>query len=136
MTAMALRIFRYPTEPWDEFNKRRARMSARVIERNNGWWTKSWFTRAVAWDDHCRRSLAVQSRVLKNPTDIMSCATNFPWPPLLLDWNGLEFLRERRTFHTRSRGSESVSSRTVTRAGRGFVHTRWHDGIINARNIV
>ena len=136
MTAMALGIFRYPIEPWPDFVKRRARMAANVIERNDAWWTKSWFSRAVAWEDHCRRSLAVQSRVLENPTDIMASSTNFPWPPLLLDWNGLDFLRERRTFYTRSRGSLSVTSRTDTRAGRGFVHTRWHDGILNARNIV
>ena len=136
MTAMALGIFRYPEEPFVSFAKRRSRMAASVIEQNDGWWTKSWFTRAIAWDEHCRRSLAVQLRVLENPADIMRSTTNFPWPPLLLDWKGLVYLRERRTFQARGRGSLSFMSRTSTRAASGHVAIRWHDGVLNARALL
>ena len=124
MVGMALGIFRYPSESFVDFFKRRSRMASRVIERNDAWWTRAWFTRALQWDDHCRRSLTVQKRHFVDLVPIDNLPTRLPWPPLLLDWNGADYLDERRTFQFRNRSYSSVISRTRTRTARGFVHVR------------
>ena len=132
MVAMALGIFRYPLETLVDFFKRRSRMASRVIEQNNAWWTRAWFTRALQWEDHCRRSLAIEKRHFVDLVPIAQLPSRFPWPPLLLDWNGSDFLGERRTINFRNRSHNSLISRTRTRSARGFVPVRWHTGIQHA----
>ena len=136
MIGTAIGIFRYPSEPFDAFFKRRSRMASRTIESNDAWWTRAWFTRALQWEDHCRRSLVCQQRHFVEGVPFAQLCSKFPWPPLLLDWSGADYLCDRRTFHLRSRSSASLISRTGTRTARGFVHVRWHTGIEYARRFV
>ena len=135
MVALALGVFRDPVETFEHFAKRRSREAARFIEQCNGWWTKAWFNRALRWEEHCRRSLFIQHRHFVDSQPVLDLPTQLPWPPLLLDWKGLEFLDERRTYGFRRRDSLSIVSRTRTRRSRGFVYVRWHEGIRDARRL-
>ena len=136
MMGTAIGVFRYPSEDFVAFFKRRSRTASLLIEKNNSWWTKAWFSRAIQWEDHCRRSLHSQQRHFVDGVPISNLPSRFPWPPILLDWNGADFLCERRTFQLRSSSSTSLISRTRTRTARGFVHVRGHAVIEHARRFV
>ena len=57
--------------------------------------------------------------------------TNFSFVPALIDWRGEQFLANSRVHLFRSRGREAVHTRTGLRAGRGHVHTRWHEALMS-----
>ena len=130
----AIGIFKLPCEPFKDFLSRRSRAASRLIESQEAWWTKKWFRRAVSWDDHCRRDLERQRIALDPDVNAALIATNFAWPPQLLDWKGEAFLSARRTFFFRDSAWTALSSATRTRVGRAKVQRRWHEGVAFAKS--
>ena len=135
MFANVLRISRYPDKDLSLYCRRRSRVAANVIGGAGEWWAKAWWKRALSWDAHCRRDLSRQLQVFDancNPADVGS---RFAWPPILLDWKGSQFLESVRVVYE-SRYTGAVSSRTRTRASRGAVCPRWHEGIDLATRMI
>ena len=115
------------------FVRRRGRMASRLIEDTDTWWTRRWLKRILKWNDHLTRDYERQMLhfVDKVPVDLI--ASQFSWAPMLSHWRAREFLSARRDFFVQIAPQIRVSSRTGLRAGRGKVHTRWHEGLDFAR---
>ena len=118
MVATVQRIPRYPGEEVGDFVKRRGRVAARAC-KNSGLWSHKWFRRSLDWNEH-----------LERPRNIHS------WPAKLLHFKDRQWFIERRASWLPADGgaASSLAGRTDTRACRGCVHTRWHDGIEFARS--
>ena len=97
------------------FVMRRNRAAAGVARRR-GLWSDVWKKRVIAWNAHLGRELNKNS-----------------WAAKTLHFHGKEWLQQRRRmFAVGSQGS-LLAGRTETRAGRGIVHRRWHDGVDHAK---
>merc|ERR1711933_107959 len=88
-----------------------------------GLWSKRWFQRALRWDDHMSR-----------PRNLRS------WPALLRNYGDHDWFIFRRSLFTPTESGpfsnfSATAGRTDTRAVRGYVHTRWHDGIRYAHQV-
>ena len=113
MVASLMRLPPLPGEEAADYVRRRGR-AARKVCTDCGTWSHHWFARSVRWDQHLGR-----------PANFHS------WPSQLREYKGKQWLMERRaSFASALRSNVSVhAGRTGTRACRGIVHTRWHDGI-------
>ena len=105
MVAILLRLTPENEETCEQFRRRRGR-AARALCLQGGLWSRRWFRRAVAWDDHSRRE-----------------RNSFTWAAKLVEYRAAAFLASRRAAHF---------GRTATRSQPGFVCRRWHGGIIVA----
>ena len=112
MAAACLRAPRHPAEALDVYHRRRAREAATHC-RHHGVWSKRWFARSVAWDDHLRRQRNAES-----------------WPAKLLHHHDFRWLANCRL----NASSSSVrAGRTNTRLAPGVVQVRWDSGVQYAR---
>ena len=117
MTASLVRLPRLIGEDAEAYVRRRGR-EARRINTEQGMWSNHWFSRCLRWDAHLAR-----------PRNFNS------WPAQLRDYRGKQWLMDRRASFVSSDSSSSIlAGRTGTRAARGKVHTRWHDGVDLARS--
>ena len=94
-----------------DFCKRRGRIATRTCKQL-GMWTRTWFTRAVRWDDHIRRP-----------------RNSYSWSTALVKWRGKPWLQARRA----ERGTPCTAGKTGTRASPDRVRQRWDSGIALAR---
>ena len=132
MVSMAMDNTRLPVETWVDFVRRSSRTASSWIESHSTWWSRDWFLRSMAWNDHLRRDLERQlSFVLSN----IHSSTCFSWASILFSWHAHEWLSAQRVFFSRSRSTGSLSSRPGTRSIHGIVHKRWHEGIEYAQRI-
>ena len=85
------------------------------VARRRGLWSVVWKTRVKNWCDHLGRALNKDS-----------------WAAKTLVFHGKEWLQERRRMFAVGSNSSLSAGRTDTRAHRGIVHRRWHDGVDSA----
>jgi len=123
MMSSSLRLPRLQGEDAPEYVRRRGRL-ARQVCKENGNWSHHWFGRALHWDEHLNR-----------------VHNSYTWAARLRDFHGKQWLIDKRASFapsTASRNSPAsiLAGRTGTRAFRGKVHMRWHDGIDMARDVL
>ena len=120
MVASLMRLPPLRGEEAPDYVRRRGRL-ARKVCADCGIWSHHWFTRSIRWDEHLSRPANAHS-----------------WASQLREYRGKQWLMDRRaSFATAFRSNVSVhAGRTGTRAFRGIVHTRWHDGVDYGRTIV
>ena len=112
MTGILLRLEVSPNETPADFNRRRGRVAGSYCKKA-GWWSDTWFKRAILWDEHVNRAHQHRS-----------------WCAPLLLWRDSLWLQERRL----ARGSaSSAAGRTATRSYHGRVHARWQEAIAFAK---
>ena len=116
MTACVLKVVRDPGEELAEFVRRRGRLARKACHQA-GSWSNLWFNRALKWDEHLDRE-----------------RNHYSWAARLRSFRGKQFLQDRRALFN-STGS-IMAGRTETRAFRGKVNMRWHDGIDYAKDVV
>ena len=121
MAASLIRPAWRPGEEAPEYVRRRGR-AARKWCKDNGQWSARWFQRALKWNEHLTRA--------HDPNN---------WGAQLLKYHGREWLMWRRamfapTSASRASPASILAGRTDTRAFRGKVCTRFHDGIEFARS--
>jgi len=110
---MVSSIMRLPVLPHElpaDYVRRRHREATKVMSKL-GFWSDQHCKRVQAWHEH-----------LKRPRNHRS------WAASLLNFRNHEWLQQRRVQY-----SSANESRTCTRASAGFVATRWHDGVMYAR---
>ena len=113
-------LMRERFQPGDDpatFVLRRNRAAAGVARRR-GLWSSVWRKRVIDWNDHLGRELNKNS-----------------WAAKTLTFHGKEWLQEMRRIHSSGASSSLVAGRTGTRANRGIVRRRWHDGVDVAKSI-
>ena len=110
MVSVLFEIRPQPTEEWDEFHKRRRRVSGRIADKS-GRWSRLWARSVCTWRDHVQRN-----------------HDRSAWSAPLLAWHDQEWLHMQRVMASTSHNE----SRTRTRACRGKVHRRWEDGASRA----
>ena len=120
MTASLLRLPRNGGEDAPEYVRRRGRL-ARKVCKESGSWSEHWFDRCLRWDEHLARG-----------------RNSYTWAARLRDFRGAQWLIDRRASFAPAVASHSspasiLAGRTGTRAYRGKVHMRWHDGVELAR---
>jgi len=118
-TKMIRTLMRHQFEPGDDpatFAARRNRMAASVARRC-GQWSQVWRKRVLDWSAHLNRE--------RNHTS---------WAAKTLHYHGKHWLQEQRRIHATGASGSILAGRTCTRAGRGIVHRRWHDGVDVAMN--
>ena len=96
-----------PDESFDISRQGRHKLSGRLAKKH-GRWSDSWACKQKSWGDHVYRN--------------HDTAT---WSLSLLQFHGDEWLEQQR-----ASSSGPGESRTNTRACRGKVHRRWHEGYI------
>jgi len=116
MVGVLMKVAPYPEEAPEQFRRRRGRLAKQVCDVH-GWWSKQWFTRAIAWDSHSRRP-----------------RNQYSWSAAVIQWKWRDaaWLQQRRS----ERGTSSLAGRTDTRSFRGRVQQRWETGIDYARNVI
>ena len=113
-TKMIRALMREQFQPGDDFASfaaRRNRVAAGVARRR-GQWSSVWRKRVVDWDAHLQRERNQNS-----------------WAAKALKYHGKVWLQEQRRIHAVGEHSSVHAGRTRTRASRGIVHRRWHDGV-------
>ena len=119
-TKMIRTLMREKVQAGDDpaaFVLRRNRAAAGVARRR-GLWSAVWKRRVIEWNDHLGRERNRNS-----------------WAAKTLIFHGSEWLQERRRMHATGSSSSLLAGRTCTRATRGIVHRRWHDGVDAARSL-
>ena len=96
----------------------RRNRAAASVARRRGLWSAVWKKRVIDWNDHLGRELNKDS-----------------WAAKTLMYHGKEWLQERRRMFSTGSSSSLLAGRTCTRASRGVVHRRWHDGIDIAKSL-
>ena len=120
MTAALMRVERNPVEDDAEYFRRRAHLAS-FEARRQGKWSETWARDVLAIDGHFARNTSGKL-----------------WTSKLREWKGLQWLREARalrapTLSIARRPFTSEAGATGTRLRPGIVHTRWHDGVAQAR---
>ena len=115
MAAVSIRLPRIPGEPVEAYVRRRGRMVAAHC-RQAGLWSHRWFHRTVAWRDHLERPRNARS-----------------WASKTLHYMDHDWFCRRRALFGRA---ACTAGRTGTRTFPGCVHTRWHDGVQYAQEIL
>ena len=121
MTSIILQLPRLDGEFAEDYVRRRGRLAARIC-KEQGLWSHKWFKRAIKWDEHLARP-----------------QNSLYWAAALRSYHDYQWFIFRRSLFAPSVAScsspaSATAGRTDTRSGRGKVHTRWHDGIIYARD--
>ena len=128
MFAITLKVRPILGEPCITFVRRRNRV-AREACVSTGLWSDRWFRKAQNWDQHLRRDLAQQLLHVRDDVPVERTSTSFSWGPALLEFQGLDFLNERRVVTRSDAFSNRVSIRTGLRRGQRRVHPRWSSAI-------
>ena len=115
MVASALLSPRLPSEPLDEYCRRRARIAGTHC-RQHGTWSCRWARRILSWNSHLERARNAQT-----------------WPAQTLHYRGLLWLQEQRSKFSLT---NVFAGRTGTRGLPGCVHARWHEGVQRAKGMV
>ena len=120
---MVATIMRVPPRPGEEpacYFRRRGRAAAAECKKQ-GVWSRRWFWRVLDWQDHLDRPRNGQS-----------------WAAKLSRYRDREWFIQRRAslLSSGSSAGACLAGRTDTRACRGMVQTRWHDGVEFARRTV
>ena len=118
MVSTLLHTPRNPGEEAEDFIRRRGRLAAGKC-RNVGQWSHRWFRRALDWNEHLERPRNGRS-----------------WASSLLHYKDRQWFMARRASLLPMNGfsGSCIAGRTETRAVRGCVHARWHDGIELAKS--
>jgi hypothetical protein len=103
------------------------------IDARSKEWSAIVCKRAVEWREPVDGELNNQLATIGNVQSDAIFRTSFSWSASLLRFHDDFWLQERRKFHSRSRGSDSVCSRTRTRNVHRFVHERWETAIKRIR---
>ena len=136
--------FMLPCETFKAFFQRCSSESRLHIGKTVSDWSLAWCRSTLSWDMHLKRDWDAQSAfVAKYPQsrtilgrgvsgwtfrDIEETyATGFSWAAALHNFRAESFLASLRT--TFSRSLVATSTRTGTRAARGYVEVRWHDSV-------
>jgi len=90
----------------------RCNRSASAKAREQGFWSSVWRKRVIDWNDHLRRE-----------------ANRNSWASKILVYHDAEWLQEQRRIHAVGQQGSVTAGRTRTRAQKGIVHRRWHDGV-------
>ena len=119
MYATIARIPRHPAEATDQYVRRRGREAATAC-RLAGTWSSRWFKRACKWNEH-----------LERPRNSVN------WSAKLLHYHDRAWFIQKRAslLPSNPRIGSCLAGRTDTRADRGGVCRRWHDGIAFARGL-
>ena len=96
----------------------RRNRAAASLARRHGLWSAVWKKRVINWNDHLGRELNQNS-----------------WAAKTLSYHGKEWLQERRRMHATGSSCSVLAGRTRTRASKGIVHRRWHDGVDVAKSV-
>ena len=119
MLAIALRPPRLPGEEVHDYCQRRGALVGRWA-RAQGLWSRRWFSRSIAWDDHLSRP-----------------RNNSSWAARLRLHMDRDWFISRRAWARPgsgcTRASSALAGATRTRSAPGKVFARWHDGIAFAR---
>ena len=107
---------RRPTEDAEQHAKRQSRHS-NALAKQAGLWSKHWFDRATAWNDHVRRD-----------------HVGLGWNKKFLEFHDSHWLREQRAVFAPTASSKRspwtiLAGRTGTRASAGKVQARWEESI-------
>jgi hypothetical protein len=121
MISISCPIHRVPGEDSDHFARRRGRHASGVA-KDAGLWSKHWFGRALAWDEHVQRNRS-------------GCR----WNSSLRAFHDSSWLQERRSFFAAISSSRvnawtSLAGRTATRAAAGKVQPRWQEAVQKVRD--
>jgi hypothetical protein len=108
-----------PDEDQTEFRKRRMRV-AHALAEVSGKWSLRWASAVVTWDAH----------IARNTCGLL-------WAAALRKVRDARYLQDRRRsflpkFSVRAGGWSELAGRTDTRATRGSVSIRFHDGLLAA----
>jgi len=114
MVAIIIRPKRLDDDTFDRFARRRGREVSKHIGAEHDW-ANAWAKRVHTWKQHLYRA------------DV-----NTHWPAALLKWRGKLWMQDRRVAQGSAR---ATAGRTATRAQRGGIATRWHDGMDLASSI-
>ena len=106
------------------------------VEEHGQWWSRCWLQRSLAWGEHLDRDFDRQALHYVDDADPELLSTQFSWAAALYRFQGEEWLATRRVFVRRSCWQESQYSKTGTRAVRGRVHKRFHDGVSYAKRML
>jgi len=136
MVSAAMANTRLAIESWVTFVRRSARQSALWIEQNSFWWSRRWFERSVKWADHLERDANQQRVHYIDGVSLCLLSTRCSWAAAMYSHQNSAWLAEKRVFFRRTAWSESLISRTGTRAVRGRVHTRFQEGVEHARRML
>ena len=126
---------RLADEEWPQFIRRRSRNAAGLIEMHSDWWSRQWFVRAKSWDDHLVRDFQRQLNHFVDGVCVELVPSNFSWASALRFYRDATFLEANRVYFFQDVLGGRLSSRTGLRAGRGKVHTRWHEGVDHAKRM-
>lgn len=143
MVSRALGNYQLSTEDYKTFCARCSADAKRIIGVAVPDWGSLWISSTLSWDAHLARDFADQQLFLsKHPQDDVRLvlrrdvwdlastqhifSTSFSWAPLLSRHRTASWFDNIRTIF---RVGHRTSSRTSTRACRGFVHPRWHDAV-------
>ena len=135
MVSAAIGNTRWRTEDWPGFVRRSAREASTWIENNTKWWSREWMHRSILWADHLVRDHAQQLLHFEHGVQADLLSTRWSWAAALYSYHANEWLSNRRVYRTRSRWLGTLYSMTGTRAIRGRVHIRYHDGVAHARRM-
>jgi len=136
--------FRLPCETSKAFFQRCSSESRLHIGNSVSDWSLAWCKGTLSWDMHLKRDWGAQSDFLaKYPQSRTilgrgvsgwtfrniekTYATGFCWAASLHNFRAESFFASPRT--TVARSLVATSTRTGTRAARGFVEVRWHDSV-------
>ena len=120
MAATMLKVPLREGEPVVDFIRRRGRIAKASCD-SHGLWSQRWFDRALRWDEHLARPRNCQG-----------------WAARLRSYHDRDWFIFRRSLFapvtsSRESAASATAGRTGTRACRGKVHMRWHDGVEYAR---
>jgi len=90
----------------------RSNRIASTLAREHGKWSHIWGKRVIDWNSHLKREHNQHS-----------------WAAKILKYHGAEWLQDQRRIHAVGENCSLIAGRTCTRAHRGIVHRRWHDGV-------
>ena len=100
-------VSHHPGEEPASFAQGRRHQGA-SLARSCGKWSAAWASSVFTWNDHILRANDAQS-----------------WGHTLANWNGEDWLQERRL----ATGGGVFASRTGTRMWQGRPAMRWHEGL-------
>jgi len=121
MISVACPTRRAAGEDSDQYARRKGRYAS-SLAKDTGLWSKHWFDRALAWDEHVHRN-----------------RSGCKWNRSLLAFHDASWLQQQRSAFaanasTRLRPWTIFSGRTCTRASAGKVQPRWQEAVQKVRS--
>jgi len=100
-----------------EFAHRSNRLASAAASQH-GNWSRIWGKKVLDWNAHLQRERNQRS-----------------WAAKILHYHDADWLQNQRAIHAVGQYSSLTAGRTCTRAQRGIVHRRWHDGVSVASDL-